>query len=118
MNNDFIYVLVESGEYEDQYNFFIKIKEVDRLKFKDFARHTKGFGWQDAITIRAWIKELYLEADEYFDVMEVLTINEYKEILKEVLERMDTMGNRHYLKGKEEYFIKLLNYEFHNIEAI
>lgn len=118
MNDDFIYALVKREDYDYIDYFFIKIKEVDRLKFKGFAKDTRGFGWDGEITIKAWVKELYLEVDEYFDVMRVSTIDEYKEEINDQLESLSSMGDRHYLKGKEDYFIKLLNYNFEHIETI
>lgn len=118
MNNDIIYALVENLEWDCLNYFFIKIKESDRCKFINFAKDTRVFGWSEGITIKAWAKEIYLEADKHFNAMTVLTINEYKESLKEDLKRIEEMGDRHYLKDKKEYFIKLLNYEFQNVETI
>lgn len=118
MNNDIIFVLVENEGWDCLNYFFIKIKESDKCKFINFAKDTREFGWNEEITIKAWAKEIYLEADKHLDVMTVLTIDEYKESLKKDLKRMEEMGDRHYLKGEEEYFIKLLNYEFQHVETI
>lgn len=116
MNNDIIYALVENVEYDIINHFFIKIKESDKNKFRKFVEDTRHFGWMEELTIIAWTKAVVLETNEDESLVSIQTIDEYKEnYLKNMLKSIKTLGDRHYLKGKEEYFIKLLNYNFESI---
>lgn len=109
--NDDIYVLVESGECDERYSFFIKIKESDRGKFKDFARDTYDIDWDEYLYIVAMCK--YVELVD--DTTKIITIQECQTKIKEELAYILEYEN-HYLKGQEDYLLKLLEYDFELVD--
>ena len=110
-NMVYTYAFVDYGDWED-YNFmFIKIHTEYKEKFRNFCKDTMKFGWNDEITIKAWVSTVKPEVNNDEDI-DIWTIQEFQEDIRKNLEMLDRMGERHYLFGKREKFVKLLEYEF------
>jgi len=116
MNND-IFALVDYANY-GEYNFmFIKIKKYDKEKFREFIKDTNGFGFTESLTIRGWITSIEVETtDENGYELEIKTIQEYQKYSKYELDMLDEMKEHHYLFGKRDKFVKLLEYKFLDVK--
>jgi len=112
-----IFALVDFNNYDDYSFMFIKIEEEDKNKFREFCKDTQGFGFQESLTIRAWVNSIELEIiDENDYPPEIKTIQEYQNYIKDALDELDEMKEHHYLFGKRDKFVKLLEYKFLDVK--
>lgn len=109
---EFVYGLVRYGEYEGTQYDFIKIREHEKDKFKQYCLDSQLIHGSngESIELILWAYDIENVNNDY-DVG-VLTIQERQERVKYDLNLLDKMGDRHYLKGKRDLFIKLLEYEW------
>ena len=107
---EYIYAIVNYGQYEDTMYDFIKIHKNDKEKFMQYCNQSKKIcGDEESIELQGWVDnvELLKDADLY-----IMSIKEHQNRIKKSVELIDNMQERHYLFKRRELVADLLKYDF------
>ena len=112
-----IFAIVDYGRYPDEYNFeFIKIDKRDKEKFTQFCKQSEViYGQEESLALRGWAQEV--ESVVGNDGVDILTIKEHMERVRQSVALIDKKREHHYLFEKKDMVADLLKYEFLEVRS-